>query len=98
MSETLDELCNRHGADKGSRYHDFCRRYQPFLEPLRDQPINLLEVGIQFGCSARMWLDYFRNAQIYGVDIGAEHTITDPRFHFSTCDSDTVLKASPPES
>jgi hypothetical protein len=77
MNDTLDQICNRHGADKGSQWHDFARRYAPFLEPLRDQ------VGVQFGCSARMWLEAFPKAQIYGVDIRKDHDIVDPRFHFA---------------
>lgn len=92
MKETLDQLCNRHTADKGSLWHDFCRRYDPYLAPLRDKPINLLEVGIQFGCSARMWLDYFSCAQIYGVDIRKEHHVDDDdiRFHFQIGDQSNV--------
>lgn len=79
---TLDEVANKHGADKGSAGHDFMKRYAPFLEPLRDKPLNLLECGIEFGKSARMWLEAFPLAQIYGVDIKNEHGIQDDSFHF----------------
>lgn len=79
---TLDQIFNKHGADKGSIAHNFSIRYEPLFEPIRNDPIVLLECGIQFGCSARAWLEYFPKAQIYGVDCLNEHGISDPRFHF----------------
>lgn len=42
--------------------------YEPFLEPLRDEPIRLLELGVKHGASLRMWKAYFRAASIVGVD------------------------------
>jgi hypothetical protein len=84
--ESLDQVCNRHTADKGSQWHNFCVRYAPHLEPLRGEAFNLLEVGIQFGCSAGFWLEAFPNAQIYGVDIRKDHSIDNPRFHFEIGD------------
>jgi hypothetical protein len=85
-AETIDQICNRHTADKGSQWHNFCVRYAPHLEPMRDMTINLLEVGIQFGCSARFWLEAFPRAQIYGVDTCLGHQLNDPRFHFTIGD------------
>jgi hypothetical protein len=79
---TLDEIFNQYGADKGSIGHGFSEWYQPLFEPLREKPIRLLECGIQFGCSTRAWLHYFPNGEIYGVDCGNEHKISDSRFHF----------------
>lgn len=86
MRETLESVMDRSTCDKGPRFHDYGKRYAPFLEPLREQPINLLEVGIQFGCSARMWLEAFPNAHIYGVDIRKDHDLNHPRFHFEIGD------------
>lgn len=90
LNESLDTICNRHTADKGSKWHDFMKRYEPHLEPLRDKEINLLEVGIQFGCSAGMWLEAFPKAQVYGVDIRQDHKLSDPRFHFEIGDQRSV--------
>ena len=89
-TQSLNEMFNRHMADKGTIGHDFARHYEPFLEPLRDKDFNLLEVGIQFGNSARGWLEAFPRAQIYGVDCGNEHSISDPRFHFCTANQRDV--------
>lgn len=35
----------------------------------RNSEINFLEVGISHGCSHLMWYDYFKNANIIGLDI-----------------------------
>lgn len=81
---TLDEMAVINTCDKASTGHDFSRRYEPFLHLMRHLPIEVLEVGVQFGQSAKLWLEYFDNpgARIYGVDIGKEHNLTDPRYHF----------------
>lgn len=42
--------------------------YEPFLEPVRDEPIRLLELGVKHGASLRMWKTYFPFARIVGVD------------------------------
>lgn len=43
--------------------------YEKYLQPLKDQPINLLEVGIWKGTSVSAFHDYLPNATIYGIDI-----------------------------
>lgn len=79
---TLNDIFNLNRADKGTIGHGFALRYEPLIQGWRNETINLLECGIQFGLSARGWLEYFPKAQIFGVDCGDEHGITDPRFHF----------------
>jgi hypothetical protein len=83
MNDTLDQICNRHGADKGSIGHAFAWRYEPFFSQCRHQPIALVESGVQFGASARVWLEYFTQAAIIGVDIAPRPPEPrDPRWHF----------------
>jgi len=67
MSE-LQQLFNKHGCDK-SKKHKYHEVYEPDFSLLKDQPINLLEVGIFKGNSVEAWIEYFPNATIYGVDI-----------------------------
>jgi Methyltransferase domain len=43
--------------------------YEQYLHPLRNQPINLLEIGVLRGKSVRLWKRYFPKAHIFGVDI-----------------------------
>ncbi len=73
MSRTLvsdlDAIGRRHGASRSSLYKDLLRRYEPFLAPLRDEAFDLLEIGVGDGSSLRVWLDYFPNARIIGLDV-----------------------------
>jgi hypothetical protein len=65
---TLLECFDKHGCDKGSARHRYDKFYEPIFEPIRNEPIRLLEIGIFRGASIAAWLDYFPNAQIIGVD------------------------------
>lgn len=51
-------------------HHGYHRFYDMYLNPLRHQKINFLEIGIDHKRSLNMWLDFFTNANIYGIDIG----------------------------
>lgn len=70
---TLDEIALAHGTDKASSHpnkgHGYANHYAHFFEPLRDQPIKLLEIGVGGGESIKSWLDYFSEARVFGVDI-----------------------------
>ena len=79
--ENLTALANRYGTDKGTIYgaaHAYTLVYEYLFAPLRDQPINLLEIGLQAGGpeievgaidravtnipSIQMWHEYFPKA------------------------------------
>lgn len=64
---TLEELCNKHGTNKA--WHGYTSFYEKLFEPIRSNPINFLEIGIDQGGSLLAWQDYFSNATIYGIDI-----------------------------
>jgi predicted O-methyltransferase YrrM len=42
--------------------------YDPLFSPKKDTTLSLLEIGVAFGGSIRMWRDYFTNAVITGID------------------------------
>lgn len=71
----LGYLFNKYGCDKSSKHH-YDNIYHPQLMHLRDKPIKLLEVGIFRGESLQAWLDYFPNAEIFGIDV---FTRVDPK-------------------
>lgn len=86
---TFDQLCQKHNCDKGKLPggvgHDYGRHYESVLGPLRERPIQLLEIGVGDGKSIKVWLDYFKHpkARIYGVDNGSCHELdADPRYVF----------------
>lgn len=64
----LEELFNKYGCDKASK-HKYHLIYERDFEEIRNEPINLLEIGVFRGDSMRAWLDYFPNATIYGIDL-----------------------------
>ncbi len=70
--ETLDAIGLRHCCDKNSNTHDYLNRYEPLFAPLRNKPINLLEIGVAGGASMRTWLDYFPLAVVFGIDHNSE--------------------------
>ena len=56
-------------TDKGPDLHGFTEIYERFFFPLRQEPVRILEIGIDQGGSLLMWADYFPKAQIFGIDI-----------------------------
>lgn len=97
MRDSLDTLGIKFATDKASQFsrtyakpHDYLVHLEPFLEPLRDKEIKLLEIGCGGGESVRMWLEYFQRGQIYSVDIvsntnewNTPGTYGHPRYRFT---------------
>lgn len=64
----LKELFNKYNCDKSSKHsYDIC--YEKDFQTIKNANINLLEIGIFKGESMKAWLDYFPNANVYGIDI-----------------------------
>lgn len=64
-----------HGSDKATVHtrtyakpHGYTVEMAKVFDPIREQPIKFCEIGVGGGESIRAWLDYFPNAQIYGID------------------------------
>jgi hypothetical protein len=70
--ESLHEIGLKYKTDK-SYYHNYCTYYDTILSNQRLTAKNILEVGIDNGCSLLMWNDYFVNANIYGIDISLHY-------------------------
>lgn len=78
---TLEQLALFHGTDKME--HGYIPFYEKHL-PDRQTKIKILEIGVKQGASARVWLDYFPNAEFHGVDLFIEYKIPfqHPRAHW----------------
>jgi ubiquinone/menaquinone biosynthesis C-methylase UbiE len=49
--------------------HNYHEVYEAEFDTIRNEEINILEVGVFKGDSVRAWLEFFPNATIYGIDI-----------------------------
>ena len=64
----LKELLQKYKCDKSSKHsYELC--YEKHFLPVKNEPINILEIGIFKGESMKVWLEYFPNAIVYGIDI-----------------------------
>ena len=63
------------GTDKSSSVGpawDYLRHYQELFSPWRNEPINVIEIGVKGGASLNVWLRYFSRATIIGIDINPQ--------------------------
>lgn len=50
-------------------YAGFLKVYENYFKKLKEKEINILEIGVENGDSLRIWRDYFKKANICGLDI-----------------------------
>lgn len=91
--KTLKEIFDNNKCDKGSIRHRYDRVYEPKLQHLRNEKIKLLEIGVLRGESLASWLEFFPQAEIFGIDIFQRvpakdvPVLNDPRVSWCNCDS-----------
>jgi len=67
----LTELCEigfHFQTDKPG--NGYTKVYYEIMKDFQNEPVNLLEIGIYFGASLKMWHKFFTNGNIYGIDNG----------------------------
>ena len=69
VDSILDKMAIKHTSDKSSKFHNYAVKYDKILSPFKDQYTSILEIGVAYGQSVRMWTDYFPNAVIHAADI-----------------------------
>jgi hypothetical protein len=82
----LTDIGRKYGTDKV--YHGFTSIYDDLFFSIKDESFNLLEIGVYFGSSIRMWNEYFKNAIIYGSDTfqgfqGNGSSFKDPKKYYN---------------
>ncbi len=71
--------------DTDKYQHGLISRYEVFFAPLKDRKLKILEVGIFRGGSLLWLADYFKNAEILGLDLEIPD-IHHERITMSVCD------------
>lgn len=66
--EKLVDLVDDSRTDKQS-CHSYLPLYEDLLSKKRQSATRVLEVGICYGGSIKLWNDYFPNAEVYALDI-----------------------------
>lgn len=62
------------GTDKDTK-HSYLETYEELFRELREEKLEILEIGIQFGGSSLLWHDYFINSNLTLID--NEDTMSD---------------------
>ena len=91
IEKNLTELGILFKTDKATNHH-FTDFYHEKLNHLRNEKINLLEIGIMTGQSLRMWKEYFPNAVIYAVDLNDLKHYQEDRILIEQCDQTDHIK------
>ena len=66
---SLKSLIDNSATDKDT-LHSYLDTYENLFQKKKDSVSNILEIGIgNKGGSLKLWRDYFKNAQVYGIDI-----------------------------
>jgi hypothetical protein len=77
---------NTNNSDKGTvmgEAHGYTPVYERWLEPMRNESLRLLEIGVSDarmpGASLKGWYEYFPKATIFGYDIVDAHRFDNDR-------------------
>lgn len=91
--KSLLELYGEHQGKVSDKWSIYLAEYDRLFSVFREQPVRMLEIGIQNGGSLEIWSKYFPNAQILvGCDINpdcAKLAYDDPRIQLVIGDANT---------
>lgn len=65
----LDQIALEAETDKSSVYHNYTRIYSKYLSVYRKERVKLLELGIRYGASVKLWENYFPHGDLHFIDI-----------------------------
>jgi hypothetical protein len=90
--DPLTEIGIKHDTDKAT-FHNFTSFYEKHFSKIRDEKMNILELGILDGKSILMLKEYFPNATIYAIDINKDSVKEyGPGIHTYLCSQDDESK------
>ena len=68
----LNSFAKKYGTDKSSEVHNYCVKYEKYLNFNRYDNLNILEIGILDGKSLLTWGECFYRSNILGIDINPD--------------------------
>jgi len=85
----LHDIHTKFKTDKGTA-HGYIDWYENTFADRRTEKLNVLEIGVLFGGSLKMWEHYFENSNIYGVE---DFSQEDGQWHYKyePVDGDAVM-------
>ena len=104
-NDTKTELCNlgeKYGTDKSpfnnkpfvhggkGHRHPYTCFYDSIFNNIKNNKLKILEIGILFGDSIKCWNEYFKNAEIIGVDLSEQAKKTILQLNNTTFDTINV--------
>jgi hypothetical protein len=87
--KTLTEIGKILNTDKAT-YHNFTEFYDGYFNQMRNETLNILEIGIFKGESLKMWKEYFSKSQIYGLDINNLKYLEEDRIFIEQADQTDI--------
>lgn len=83
--DPLTKLAIKYGTDKWGKHH-YTPVYHDLFKDRRNDIKTLVEIGIAEGAGARMFRDYFPNAEILGLEIEGDRLIKEDRINSMSFD------------
>lgn len=86
----LTDIHTQFKTDKGTA-HSYVDWYEEIFSERRTEQLNVLEIGVLFGGSLKMWEKYFENSYIYGIE---DFSQKDGEWHYQyePVDGDAVME------
>jgi len=82
LQEVYEKYADWTGGDKGTN-HSYIEVYEKEMSKTKN--ISLLEIGVQFGHSIKMWQEYFEDSWIGGIDINLQYLSFDKLENVHLC-------------
>ena len=65
----LEQIAFKVGTDKSRIKHLYTKWYYSHFKDIKDNNLNILEIGVNKGKSINLWKKYFKKANVYGIEI-----------------------------
>jgi len=88
----LREIFKKNKCDRWE--HNYHVAYEEYWRDHREEPINILELGVWNGYGINSWLEYFPNATVYGIDVFERVSLEDAKKNIKDMGRVELIKGS----